>query len=133
MEVRRETKLAAVAEAKQALATARERCRRCRTAELERLTGDMPMLWQAPTTSNKDRKRLLRTLSEGITLLSETIGTKCERGSAGTPAPLTRSPSPALPISAPPNAAPRPAVAMVTHLGPTTPPPNSPNFSTPPG
>src|SRR5262249_22267959 len=45
-------------------------------AELEKLTTDLPRLWHAPTTSNKDRKRLLRTLIADITLLPETNPTQ---------------------------------------------------------
>ena len=40
-------------------------------AELEHLAADLPALWQAPTTSDKDRKRLLRTLIADVTLLPE--------------------------------------------------------------
>jgi hypothetical protein len=90
-------------------------------AELERLTADLPTLWQAPTTSSKDRKRLLRTLIADITLLPEAdrdkvrIGIRWHTGAtdeiavarATHPGTAKRSPSP--------------AVAMVTRLGPTTP------------
>ena len=92
-------------------------------AELENLAADLPRLWQAPTTSNKDRKRLLRTLIADITLLPETdrgqarIGIRWHTGASEElvmdrplpPGPATRSPSP--------------AVDMVTRLGPTTPTP----------
>ena len=78
-------------------------------------------LWQAPTTSNKDRKRLLRTLIADITLLPEPdrakarIGIRWHTGATDDitvtrvvhPGTAKRSPSP--------------AVAMVTRLGPTTP------------
>jgi DNA invertase Pin-like site-specific DNA recombinase len=40
-------------------------------AELETLTGDVAALWHAPTTSARDRKRLLRTLVADVTLLPE--------------------------------------------------------------
>jgi DNA invertase Pin-like site-specific DNA recombinase len=40
-------------------------------AELEALTGDVAALWHAPTTSARDRKRLLRTLIADVTLLPE--------------------------------------------------------------
>ena len=39
-------------------------------AELEALASDLPRLWAASTTSDKDRKRLLRTLVADITLHS---------------------------------------------------------------
>jgi len=38
--------------------------------ELEALATDLPRLWAAPTTSHKDRKRLLRTLVADVTLKS---------------------------------------------------------------
>ena len=39
-------------------------------AELEALASDLPRLWTASTTSDKDRKRLLRTLVADVTLRS---------------------------------------------------------------
>jgi excisionase family DNA binding protein len=122
LEARWEAKLAILAEAEQALATA------CDTlpslpsrAELEQLAADLPGLWHAPTTSNKDRKRLLRTLIADITLLPEpdrgkvAIGIRWDTGATDElqvaraihPGTAKRSPSP--------------AVEMVTQLGPTTP------------
>ena len=47
---------------------------------LRALATDVPALWHAPTTSNKDRKRLLRTLVCDVTLLPEP-----DRGKARTP------------------------------------------------
>jgi DNA invertase Pin-like site-specific DNA recombinase len=122
LEARWEAKLAALGEAEQALAAAREALPPLPDrAELERLTADLPALWQAPTTRNKDRKRLLRTLIADITLLPETdrdkvrIGIRWHTGATDEiavartvhPGTAKRSPSP--------------AVAMVTRLGPTTP------------
>jgi DNA invertase Pin-like site-specific DNA recombinase len=40
-------------------------------AELEALASDVPRLWTAPTTSPKDRKRILRTLVADVTVASE--------------------------------------------------------------
>jgi DNA invertase Pin-like site-specific DNA recombinase len=40
-------------------------------AQLEALCADLPGLWAAPTTSARDRKRLLRTLIADVTLISE--------------------------------------------------------------
>jgi hypothetical protein len=88
--------------------------------ELENLAADLPGLWQAPTTSNKDRKRLLRTLIADVTLLPETdttrarIGIRWHTGASEElvvnrplpPGPAKRSPSP--------------AVELVRRLGPTT-------------
>ena len=88
---------------------------------MEKLAADLPGLWHAPTTSNKDRKRLLRTVIADITLLPEPnhgqarIGIRWHTGAIDEitvariahPGTAKRSPSP--------------AVAMVTRLGPTTP------------
>jgi DNA invertase Pin-like site-specific DNA recombinase len=72
LEARWETKLAVLAEAETALAAARDAVPVLpdRTT-LENLVADMPALWNADTTSAKDRKRLLRTLIADITLLPE--------------------------------------------------------------
>jgi len=122
LETRWEAKLAALGEAEQCLQAAREALPPLPDrAELERLATDLPALWQAPTTSNKDRKRLLRTLIADITLLPEPdrakarIGIRWHTGATDEitvtrvvhPGTAKRSPSP--------------AVAMVTRLGPTTP------------
>jgi DNA invertase Pin-like site-specific DNA recombinase len=121
LETRWETKLAALAETEQALATAQNARPPLPTRlELEKLAADLPGLWQAPTTSNKDRKRLLRTLIADITLLPETdpvkarIGIRWHTGATDElvvdrplpPGPAKRSPSP--------------AVELVRQLGPTT-------------
>jgi excisionase family DNA binding protein len=122
LETRWETKLTALAEAEQSLQAAREAMPPLPDrAELERLTADLPALWHASTTSNKDRKRLLRSLVADITLLPESdrgkarIGIRWHTGAtdeiavarAVHPGTAKRSPSP--------------TVAMVTRLGPTTP------------
>ena len=73
LEARWETKLAAAAEAQAALAAAQDTLPPLPSrADLQRLAADLPELWHAPTTSNKDRKRLLRTLIADITLLPQT-------------------------------------------------------------
>jgi hypothetical protein len=122
LETRWEAKLAALGEAEQCLQATREALPPLPDrAELERLAADLPALWQAPTTSNKDRKRLLRTLIADITLLPEPdrdkvrIGIRWHPGASDEiavartthPGTAKRSPSP--------------AVVMVTRLGPTTP------------
>ena len=72
LETRWETKLAALAEAEQALEAARDTLAPLPgRSELEKLAADLPGLWHAPTTSHKDRKRLLRTVIADITLLPE--------------------------------------------------------------
>jgi len=49
-------------------------------AELEALASDLPGLWNAATTSNKDRKRLLRTLVGDVTLISQPAETHVRVG-----------------------------------------------------
>jgi DNA invertase Pin-like site-specific DNA recombinase len=72
LEARWETKLAAAAEAQAALQAAQDSLPPLPSrADLERLAADLPELWHAPTTSNKDRKRLLRTVIADITLLPQ--------------------------------------------------------------
>ena len=122
LETRWENRLAAVADAEQALAAARDSLPPLPSrAELEVVAGDLPGLWHAPSTSHKDRKRLLRTLIADITLLPETdrgkvsIGIRWHTGAAEQlqvaravhPGTAKRSPSP--------------AVAMVQRFGPSTP------------
>ena len=122
LKTRWEAKLASLVEAEQTLQAARDMLPPLPgRAELEKLAADLPGLWNAPTTSNKDRKRLLRTVIADITLLAEPdrvkarIGIRWHTGATDEitvtrvvhPGTAKRSPSP--------------AVAMVTRLGPTTP------------
>jgi excisionase family DNA binding protein len=122
LETRWETKLAALADAEHALEAATNTAPPLPSrAELERLTADLPALWHAPTTSNKDRKRLLRTLIADITLLPETDAGKARIGirwltGATDDITVTRATHPGTAKRSP-----SPAVAMVTRLGPTTP------------
>jgi len=72
LEKRWEEKLSALAEAEAAVAASQaDTAPLPPRAELEALARDLPHLWQSPTTSNKDRKRLLRTLVADVTLISE--------------------------------------------------------------
>lgn len=81
LETRWEAKLTALAEAQAALQTARDAVPTLPDrATLDNLVKDMPALWQAPTTSAKDRKRLLRTLIADITLLPEPDDSKARIG-----------------------------------------------------
>ena len=122
LETRWEAKLTALTEVEQALAAAREALPPLPDrAELERLTADLLTLWQAPTTSNRDRKRLLRTLIADITLLPETDRDKvrigiCWHTGATDEITVARTIHPGTAKRSP-----SPAVAMVTRLGPTTP------------
>jgi hypothetical protein len=72
LEQRWEEKLACLAEAENTLAFAKATTLALPSrAELETLASDLPRLWAAPTTSPRDRKRLLRTLASDVTLTSE--------------------------------------------------------------
>jgi len=72
LEARWEAKLVDLAGAEQALAqTTAQLAPRPARAELQALTSDLPRLWHAPTTSAKDRKRMLRTLIADVTVLPE--------------------------------------------------------------
>ncbi len=121
LEARWETKLAALAQAQQALAAAQEALPPLPSrAELETLAADLPGLWHAPSTSNKDRKRLLRTLIADITLLPENdpgmarIGIRWHTG-ASDELRITRALHPATAKRSP-----SPAIELVRQLGPTT-------------
>lgn len=71
LEHRWEHKLQALAEAESALTEAQAVTRPVPPrSELEALASDLPRLWAASTTSDKDRKRLLRTLVADVTLHS---------------------------------------------------------------
>jgi DNA invertase Pin-like site-specific DNA recombinase len=122
LEARWESRLAVLAEAEQSLEAARDSLPPLPSrAELEKLAADLPALWYAPTTSSKDRKRLLRTLIADVTLLPEPdcgkarIGIRWHTGAtdeltvarAVHPGTAKRSPSP--------------AIEMVRDLGPVTP------------
>jgi len=72
LEQRWEAKLGALAEAEAAVAASQaEMAPLPGRDELEVLAVDLPRLWNAPTTSDKDRKRLLRTLIADVTLTSQ--------------------------------------------------------------
>ena len=72
LEARWEARLAALAEAEQALQAAQDTLPPLPSRDdLEELAADLPGLWNAPTTSARDRKRLLRTLIADVTVLPE--------------------------------------------------------------
>jgi len=121
LEARWEARLAALAEAEQALEATQDALPPASDrADLEKLAADLPGLWHAPTTSAKDRKRLLRTLIADVTVLPEPdrskvrIGIRWHTGAtdelvAGRPVhPGTARRTPAA------------AVELVRPLGPTT-------------
>ncbi len=121
LEARWEAKLTALTEAEQALQAARDTLPPLPgRAELEKLAADLPALWNAPATSPKDRKRLLRTLIADITLLPEQrpdqvrIGIRWHTGATDE---LTAA-RPIHPGTA--KRSPDAAVELITRLGPTT-------------
>lgn len=71
-ENRLEARLSELAEVQAALATQRSATAPLPPrAELEAVVGDLDELWSAPTTSDRDRKRLLRTLVADVTLIPD--------------------------------------------------------------
>lgn len=81
LESRWEAKLAVLVEAEASLATSRAAVAPLPShAELEALAADIPALWEATTTSAKDRKRLLRTLIADVTLTSQPQGDELRVG-----------------------------------------------------
>jgi DNA invertase Pin-like site-specific DNA recombinase len=48
--------------------------------QLEALARDLPALWAAPTTSDRDRKRLLRALIADVTITSQPQGSEVQVG-----------------------------------------------------
>ena len=121
LEARWEARLAALAEAEQALESARAALPPLPSRDsLARIAADLPALWHAPTTTPRDRKRLLRTLIADVTLLPEPDRAKARIGirwHAGTADQLiiTR-PRP----SGIPAATPSPAAELIRRLGPST-------------
>ena len=121
LETRWENRLATLAETEAALATARDALPPAPDrATLQTLVSDMPRLWNADTTSAKDRKRLLRTLIADVTVLPEhdpahaRIGIRWHTG-ATDEITTTR---PVHPGTA--KRTPTPAAELVIRLGPTT-------------
>jgi DNA invertase Pin-like site-specific DNA recombinase len=80
LEQRWEERLQEMAEAERELACEAAQKPTPNRDEIEALAGDLPRLWGAPTTSDKDRKRLLRTLIADVTLTSEPTGRPVEIG-----------------------------------------------------
>jgi len=81
LEQRWEAKLAAVAEAESSLDSQRAQRRPLpNTADLKTLAADLTRLWNEPTTSPRDRKRVLRTLISDVTLTSDAAGDEIRIG-----------------------------------------------------
>jgi hypothetical protein len=104
LEQRWEATLRLVAEAERAVATAQTTAVPLPArAALEALASDLPRLWHAATTSDKDRKRLLRAVVADVTVQSAVrdaslrIGLRWQSGAAETlviPRPLGRRTAP---------------------------------------
>src|SRR6266705_771909 len=121
LEARWEAKLAVLAEAEQSLEAARDILPPLPgRADLEKLAADLPALWHAPTTSAKDRKRLLRTLIADVTMLPEPDRSKVRIGirwhTGAVDEHLLARPLP----PGPAKRSPTPAVQLVARLGPVT-------------
>jgi excisionase family DNA binding protein len=81
LEQRWEAKLAVVAEAEATLELQKaQRPPVPETAVLETLAADLRRLWSEPTTSPRDRKRVLRTLITDVTLTSDPSGDEIRVG-----------------------------------------------------
>ena len=97
LEARWETRLADLADAEAALAAQRSAQPELPAPDqLAATVADLPALWAAPTTSDKDRKRLLRTLLADVTItpVGQRPGPGSWSGCAGNPGPASRSRSP---------------------------------------
>src|SRR6266478_2004648 len=121
LEARWEARLAALTEAEQALEAAQDTLPPLPGRnDLEKLAADLPALWNAPTTSARDRKRLLRTLIADVTLLPEPDRSKVRIGirwHTGATDELTAD-RPAHPGTA--RRSPAAAIELVRRLGPAT-------------
>ena len=80
LERRWEEQLRELAEAERELACQLNEPALPSRAQLESLASDFPRLWAAPTTSDKERKRLLRTVIGDVTLFSEPCGLQLRIG-----------------------------------------------------
>ncbi|WP_239342338.1 recombinase family protein, partial [Frankia sp. CiP3] len=121
LENRWEATLAALADADAALTAARDTLPPPPDQDtLRTLAADLPGLWHAETTSDRDRKRLLRTLISDVTLLpgtdwdTATIGIRWHTG-ATDQIRLTRPPNAAATRKTPAD-----VLALIRKLGPTT-------------
>lgn len=121
LEARLEERLTELAEAEAALAAAvSAKAPLPPRAELEAAVTDIAQLWAAPTTTDKDRKRLLRTLVADVTLRADADPAKIRVGirwrSGATEEVIVARP---VPLSEARRTAPD-TVAVVRRLGPTT-------------
>jgi len=119
LEGRWEAKLGVLAEAEAALAAVKASVPKLPPrAELEALAADLPALWTAPSTSDKDRKRLLRTLVADVTLTSQPHGDEVRIGirwrSGASELVVARRPPP--PYEA--KRTPKPVADLIVQFGP---------------
>jgi excisionase family DNA binding protein len=84
---------------------------------LQTLARDVPALWAAPTTSDKDRKRLLRALIADVTITSDPAGPQLQVGirwrSGASEQHTTQRPTP----SGPARRTPSEAIELIATLG----------------
>ena len=80
LEQRWETQLKELVEAERELVCDTRKSPMPPREEIEALARDLPRLWAAPTTSAKDRKRLVRSLVADVTLRSEPAGARLRIG-----------------------------------------------------
>jgi DNA invertase Pin-like site-specific DNA recombinase len=80
LETRWEQKLHELAEAEAELAEQAKPASDPSREQLEALARDVPKLWAAQTTSEKDRKRLLRTTIADVTITSQPTGSELQVG-----------------------------------------------------
>jgi DNA invertase Pin-like site-specific DNA recombinase len=80
LEIRWEAKLHELAEAEAELAEQIRPAPEPSREQIEQLARDLPKLWAAESTSEKDRKRLLRALIADITITSQPTGPELQVG-----------------------------------------------------
>jgi excisionase family DNA binding protein len=118
LETRWETKLRELAEAQAELAGQAAPAPEPSRAEIETLAENVPALWAAATTSDRDRKRLLRALISDITITSQPHGRELRVGirwrSGAAEEHAARRPKPRFEA----RRTPAEAVELVLRLGP---------------
>jgi hypothetical protein len=100
LETRWEQKLRELAEAEAELAEHNKPRPEPSRQQLEALARDLPKLWTAKTTAQRDRKRLLRTMIADVTLTSKPDNRELQvgirwRSGASEQHPIQRPPKPA--------------------------------------
>src|SRR5262249_40552615 len=122
LEARWEARLAALAEAEQALEAATESLPPLPgRADLEELAADLPALWHAPPTHTQDRRRPPLPLAPVVPLARQPAQAKARLGTRRHPAAPDELQVPPPVPPGPARRTPPPAVEMVRRLGPVTP------------